>query len=276
MSKGLTLIIDADVLRYQLAFSNTTNIDWDGDGETVEATQPERAKAKLEDWIDETLEKFGATDFILPLSCKEHNFRKDIYADYKANRNGKPKPALWYVLDEFLEETWGDKIVVIPTLEGDDVCGLLGTHPNPKRCPGNRIVLSIDKDMNTLPGIRFYNPNRPDVGTRYISHHEADLFWMKQVLTGDQVDNYPGFPGVGHKTADSILMPVHEAHREDSVEEHLAALWDAVVETYTTRIPRGGKEPLTREDALVQARLARILRHGDYSPKKKEVRLWTP
>lgn len=275
MSKGLTLLIDADVLRYQLAFSNTTNVDWDGDGETVEATQPDRAKAKLEEWLEDLLETFGATDFLLPLSCKKHNFRKDLYPLYKDNRKSKPKPSLWYVLDEFLESTWGDKIITIENLEGDDVLGLLASHPAPRRCPGKRIVVSIDKDLQTIP-CRLFNPNRPDIGTRTISLRDANLFWMKQVLTGDQVDNYPGFPGIGHKGADEILMPIHEEFLDAPEDEHLAALWSSVVETYTTRKPRGGTEPLTVADALTQARLARILRHGDYSPKKKEVRLWTP
>ena len=139
-----------------------------------------------------------------------------------------------------------------------------------------RIVVSIDKDMQTIPGIRLYNPNRPDVGVRPISAHDADLFWMKQVLTGDQVDNYPGFPGIGHKGADELLMPIHEAYRDASVEEHLGALWNTVVTTYTTRIPRGGTEPLSKHDAIRQARLARILRYGDYNPKTKEVKLWKP
>lgn len=30
------LLIDADVLRYYMAFKNTKSIDWDGDGETME------------------------------------------------------------------------------------------------------------------------------------------------------------------------------------------------------------------------------------------------
>ncbi|ALA81410.1 phage exonuclease [Stenotrophomonas maltophilia] len=274
--RGPLLLIDADVLRYQLAFSNTANIDWNGDGNKVEAIQPERAKAKLEDYIDEIVEKFGARDYLLALSCKKHNFRKDIDPTYKLNRASKDKPALWYVLDEFVYDEFGDKIVEIENLEGDDVLGLLASHPNPKRAPGSRIVVSIDKDMQTIPGIRLYNPNRPDVGVRPISAHDADLFWMKQVLTGDQVDNYPGFPGIGHKGADELLMPIHEAYRDASVEEHLGALWNTVVTTYTTRIPRGGTEPLSKHDAIRQARLARILRYGDYNPKTKEVKLWKP
>jgi len=274
--KSPILLIDADVLRYQLAFSNTTKIDWNDDGNTVEALQPERAKAKLEEYLDDLIEKFGARDIVLALSCKQGNFRKEIYPAYKENRKAKPKPALWYVLDDFIEDAFGDKIVDIPQLEGDDVLGLLATHPNPKRAPGNRIVVSIDKDMRTLPGIRLYSPLHPDLGVIEINHHDADLYWMKQALTGDATDNYPGFPGIGHKKADEILMPVHEQFRDASPERHLAALWRRVVETYTTQKPRGGDAPLTEKDALTQARLARIVRHGDYIPREQRVRLWTP
>lgn len=270
-----TLLIDADVLRYQLAFSNTSNIDWNGDGNKVEAIQPERAKVKLDEYIEELLEKFGTEKYVLALSCKKHNFRKDVKSDYKANRGEKPKPALWYILDEFVYQEYADKIVEIENLEGDDVLGLLMTHPRPKRAPGSRIMVSIDKDMQTIPG-RLYNPNKPDLGTRTIGLHDANLFWMKQVLTGDTVDHYTGFPGIGHKLADELLVPVHEAHLDDSPEEHLAALWDTVKRTYTTRIPRGGTAPLTVKDAVIQARLARILRYGDYNPKTKEVKLWKP
>jgi len=275
---GPVLLIDADVLRYQLAFANTTSVDWNGSGDKAEAIQPERAKAGLEDYLGDLIEKFDAHSFVLALSCKQGNFRKELYPAYKENRKTKPKPALWYVLDEFIYNDFRDCLIEAPDLEGDDVLGLLATHPSPKWIPDNRIVVSIDKDMQTLPGIRLYMPNRPDEGVREISPHEADLYWMKQALTGDAVDNYPGFPGIGPAKADEILLPVHAQYREASVSQHLAALWKSVVETYTTRTPRGATDPLTAEDALLQARLARILRHGDWKLRKNKtyVQLWTP
>jgi DNA polymerase I len=267
------ILLDADVLRYQLAYSNSKSIDWDGDGDKVEvAVNPERALDACNEYIEEMVEKFGASDYVLALSCKQHNFRKDILPSYKDNRAAKPKPSLWYVLDVFLYSTFAGKIVERPTLEGDDILGLLATHPSPKRAPGARIVVSIDKDLQTIP-CRLYNPNKPDIGVRSITQHDADLFWMKQVLTGDAVDNYTGIPGVGHKAADELLMPIHEALRDASPEEHLSALWAAVLHTYETKKPRGGDTPLGADAALVQARCARILRHGDYDHKTKEIRL---
>lgn len=267
----LTLLIDADVLRYQLAFKNTKTIKWEAEDDDAEATvsevvNPEKAKTDLGDYIEELLEKFGTRHFLLPLSVNT-NFRKGILPTYKGNRT-KPKPALWNAVDGFLHELYPEKIITREYLEGDDILGLLATMPAPRLCPGKRIVVSIDKDLQTIPG-RLYNPGRPDVGTRTISEHDANLFWMKQVLTGDTVDNYKGCPGIGPKKADEFLMPVHEALLAGDVETHLAALWSCVQMVYESK-------GFTAEDALIQARCARILRHGDYNFKTEEVTLWNP
>ena len=45
--------------------------------------------------------------------------------------------------------------------------------------------------------------------------------------------------------------------------------WQVVVETYASK-------GLTEEEALQQARVARILRHTDYDVEKEEVVLWKP
>jgi len=264
---SLTLLIDADVLRYQLAFSNTKSFQFDDDDSATEITNPEKAKADLEGYIEDLLDTLGATDFLLPLSVST-NFRKGLFPTYKENRAGKPKPSLWYAVDGFLKELWGDKIITREYLEGDDILGLLATHPKPKRAPGRRILVSIDKDMQTIP-CRLYNPQKPDLGTRTISQYDADLFWMKQTLMGDTTDNYPGCRGIGPKRSDEILNPIHEVYLDGDKDEHLGALWIAVVSAFESK-------GFSEEDALTQARLARILRHGDYDFKTNEVKLWKP
>ncbi len=267
----LTLLIDADVLRYQLSFKNTKTVKWEDedDGAEVvvaEVTNTEKAQADLDDYIEELLEKFGTRNFLLPLSVST-NFRKAILPTYKGNRP-KPKPALWNAVDGFLHELYPEKIITREYLEGDDILGLLATMPKPRLCPGKRIIVSIDKDMQTIPG-RLYNPGKPDIGTRTITEHESDLFWMKQVLTGDTVDNYKGCPGIGPKKADELLVPIHELNLSSDPEDHLMALWWAVVTVYKAK-------GLTEDDALIQARCARILRDGDYNFKTEEVKLWNP
>ena len=87
-----------------------------------------------------------------------------------------------------------------------------------------------------------------------ISLEQADRTHLTQALTGDITDGYSGCPGIGPKTAIKVL-------KEGD--------WIEVVAAYE-------KVGLTEEDALIQARVARILRHGEYNKKTKEVKLWTP
>ena len=68
---------------------------------------------------------------------------------------------------------------------------------------------------------------------------------------GDRADNYAGCPGVGDVTARKLL------------EKDCS--WDTVVSAFE-------KVGLSEEDALVQARVARILRNTDY--KGTQVILW--
>lgn len=265
---GLTLIIDADVLRYMLAFQNTKKISFDDDDEgPIEIINAEKARAALEDYVEELMDKFKADDFLLPLSVST-NFRKDLYPAYKANRAGKVRPELWHHVDGWIKELWADKVIEREYLEGDDIIGLLATNPNAKRAPGKKIVVSIDKDMRTL-ACRLHNPNKPELGTITVSQHDADLFWMLQTLMGDPTDNYPGCPGIGPKRADAALLHIHEQFLDADPADHLAALWAAVVAVYESK-------GLTREDAIIQAQLARILRHGDYDFKNSKVNLWEP
>jgi DNA polymerase-1 len=84
-----------------------------------------------------------------------------------------------------------------------------------------------------------------------ITEAEADRTHLIQTLTGDRTDGYPGCPGIGEKRAEAIAD----------------GGWSAVVESYE-------KAGLGEEYALTQARMAYILRHGDY--KRGTVRLWTP
>ena len=82
---------------------------------------------------------------------------------------------------------------------------------------------------------------------------------MYQTLIGDTVDGYYGCKGIGDKTAKKILGNIGE--------NSLTEMWKKVVETF---IAKG----FTEDDALLNARMARILHSEDYDFKKKEVKLW--
>ena len=91
---------------------------------------------------------------------------------------------------------------------------------------------------------------------------------MVQTLTGDQTDGYKGCPAVGSVTAAKILQKAIDEGTPWANEEDLMRLyWKHVVMAYI-------KAGLNEEVAIQQARLARILRHGEYENGK--VQLWNP
>ena len=89
-----------------------------------------------------------------------------------------------------------------------------------------------------------------------ISEEEGAKWHLIQTMAGDNTDGYAGVPGIGVKKAEKIF-------------EEKGYTWQAVVETFV-------EKELTEEDALVNARLARILQTSDYDHKTKEPILWTP
>jgi DNA polymerase-1 len=152
-----------------------------------------------------------------------------------------------------------------PRLEGDDVMGLLMTGTQGH----NYVGITSDKDIYTLPGTAMRLNH--DKTFRKSSVLQADKFWMTQTITGDPVDGYKGAPGAGIKAADKALAE----------KSSLRSMWDAVLHVYADQFDhkRWGKDFVTKrayDEALMNARCARILRHGDYDHKTGEVKLWTP
>lgn len=246
--KPLTLLIDADIVVYRAAEVHQRVVDW-GDGVVSVSTDPiEEAILTMQHEVDEYMTHLHATRLVWCLS-DDTNFRKTILPTYKANR--KVKPVLVAPLKEWVKAN--TKCYVKPTLEGDDVMGILATHP--RLLPGPKLIVSIDKDMKTIPAT-IYNPGHDTLTV--VSPEEADYWHMFQTLVGDPTDNFKGCPGIGKVRAAAIL---------DDMKFDTS--WQCVVSAF-------GAKGLTEEDALVQARVARILRHTDYDYKLKEPILWQP
>ena len=92
-----------------------------------------------------------------------------------------------------------------------------------------------------------------------ITRKKADRHWMIQTLTGDRADNIEGLVGVGPVSAEKILGDT----------QSLDDMWNKVVEAYK-------KKKKTYADAVMTARLTRILRDGEYDHTSGEVKLWEP
>ena len=232
------LLIDGDIIAYKAAASAETPIDW-GDGLWTLHSFEDDVAVRLDDQIDKLVDEAPVQDCIVALSDKE-NYRKELAPYYKANRGKTRKPMLLQWAREYLASKYNT--VIYRRLEADDVLGILGTA-NP-----DTIVWSEDKDLLTVPTKHWIDG---EVVT--ITEEEANYNFFYQTLVGDATDNYAGCPTVGPKTAHKLLAN--------------GATWDVVVDAYKSK-------GLSEEVALENARLARILRDGEYDTDTAKVTLW--
>ena len=239
--------IDADILIHRaLAF---TEDEFDGERMNDWRSAVANFDALLDRWLRD-LGEFS--DYYLVVSPEE-NFRKKLYPDYKANRKDiVPHPAY----RDLKEAVKGYQAAITEEgIEADDLIGLMVTSTP------NSIAVSADKDFATIPCKLFIplSHGKEHGSWHEFSEDEANVNWMRQTLTGDTIDNYKGVPGIGPVKAAKIVPG------------------PAPVETLWSQVEAAFKaNGMTSEDALTMARLARILRHGDYDFEKKEVKLWIP
>jgi len=243
-----TILVDGDVIAYQVTTSVETAIDWGDDMWTLHADFKE-AKNKVDISLSNLMDTLDGVEMFITLSGSK-NFRKEILPTYKSHRKKTRKPVIYPEIKQYMRDTY--KVYEFDRLEGDDVLGLLATGS--KKLKADPVVVSIDKDLKTIPG-QYYNPDKPEEGIKKITVEEADYNHLYQTLMGDTTDGYSGCPGIGPKSAAKLLD-------ED-------CSWDTVMKAYN-------KKGISEEEALIQAQVARILRHKEFNLKTKEINLWKP
>ena len=153
-------------------------------------------------------------------------FRNDIFADYKANRSETPeaiKIAVPYI--QKLLKALHIPIIELEGYEADDIIGTLAKQAEKESF--EVFMVTPDKDFAQLVSedIFMYRPARmgngieiwgiPEVQEKFeITHPEQVIDYLG--MMGDAVDNIPGLPGVGDKTAKKFLA------QYGSMEELLA------------------------------------------------------
>lgn len=238
-----TLLIDADLYLFTAAIASEEETDW-GDDVWSLRSDLKVAKKIFTTQMEKFSRLFDSPSIFLCLSDSE-NFRKSVYAPYKSNRKKTRKPVGYKALVEWAKETWPYHIQ--GGLEGDDVMGILGSNPDL-----NTVIISDDKDMKTIPG-RLCRPTSDEV--MEITKDEAEAAFLTQVLSGDSTDGYPGLKGIGPVSARKIL-----GNRPD---------WGLVERAFL-------KANHTVDEALAQARCARILRQADWDQEAETIKLWVP
>lgn len=253
------LLIDADVLAYEAASSCEKATEWEPGYWTWHCDFNEVVE-KFDSLVKDIVGTLKGTP-VFCLTDSDGNFRKSILPTYKGSRAKVKKPLVLKPFKEFLINE--RKAYFRPGLEGDDCMGILSTRSNPNG--EERIIVSVDKDMKSIPGFvcRWPIETKPV----FIEPAEADYWHLFQTLTGDATDGYSGCPGTGPKGAEKVLAPFAVDGKHSHMD--VPAAWTAIVEAFE-------KAKLGETEALVQARVARILRASDYDFKQKAPILWTP
>ena len=237
----MKILCDADFIVYKACAAAESEVDFGNDVILVTSNFSDAYNASKRE-ITKIGNKLGTFSSIILFFSDSINFRKKILPEYKGHRNRK-KPCGYKRVINALKEEY--KVIIKPGLEADDSMGIYAT-----KYPGN-IIASPDKDMRQIPG-RLYNFDE----TFTITPEQGAKWHLTQSMSGDQTDGYSGIPGIGVKRAEALF-------------KEKGCSWKTVVKAFE-------ENGLTEEDALVNARLARILTADDYDFKKKEPILWSP
>jgi len=276
-AKPIALLFDGDIFAFQACAAAEKPVDW-GNGIWTLHTDINAAKAKAVNNMEEIFEDLGASVAIFAVTDKQ-NWRYDVLPTYKQNRVATRKPMCLNEVKDYLKSEY--VYAMEPGMEADDVMGILSTDS--EYLPGyQKIIVSIDKDMQTIPGW-LYNPSK-DPYPRYITEQEANHYHLTQSISGDVTDGYNGANGFGTVTADALLLDGlrHEPYdhtfksgaRKGETETRWKKVespspWDTVLSCYA-------KAGQTQTDALQNAQVARICRVEDYDKKNQKVIPWTP
>jgi DNA polymerase-1 len=244
----MTLLIDADWLIYNSCCACEEDTRWTEHEHTLHSDERD-----IMNLIDSRIDVFktiaGDKHDIVMCFTSYPTFRHEIFPEYKIHRIGKRKPLALRSVINNCKKIYD--CVSYPNLEGDDVLGLLATNGQYK----NPIIVSVDKDMRTIPCKLIAAEE-----VEHITEKKANRHWFEMSIAGDSTDGIVGVKGTGMVTATKLL-----ADTPDTID----ALWSKVAETYT-------KKGYTLADAILNARLTRILREGDYDYNTGTVKLWNP
>lgn len=150
------------------------------------------------------------THFAVIFDYSAKTFRNELYAEYKANRSAPPED----LIPQFGLIRQATRAFDLPCIEmeGYEADDLIATYARLAcEAGGDTTIVSSDKDLMQLvgPSVSMYDPmkdreiNIPEVVEKWGVPPEKmiDL----QALTGDSIDNVPGVPGIGPKTAALLL-----------------------------------------------------------------------
>lgn len=157
------------------------------------------------------LRQYNPSHMAVVFDAKGPTFRNEMYSDYKANRPPMPDDLRSQIEPiHQIVRAMGLPLLCISGVEADDVIGTLARQAS---AAGRHTLISTgDKDMAQLVDghVTLINTmtntllDPESVVTKFGVGPEAIIDYL--ALMGDKVDNIPGLPGVGEKTAAALLQ----------------------------------------------------------------------
>jgi DNA polymerase-1 len=175
--------------------------------------QPTGAVKGVINMLRRLIKDYPRSQIAVIFDAKGKTFRDDMFAQYKANRPSMPddlRPQVQPILD--IVEAMGLPLLVVEGVEADDVIGTLARQATEQK---KDVVISTgDKDMAQLVNEHVTLVNTmtetlldiPGVTEKYGFGPELMIDYL--ALMGDKVDNIPGVPGVGEKTAQGLIQGI--------------------------------------------------------------------
>ena len=150
------------------------------------------------------------THFAVIFDYSSKTFRNALYPEYKANRSEPPED----LVPQFGLIRHATRAFDLPCIEmeGYEADDLIATYARLAcEAGGDTTIISSDKDLMQLVGetVSMYDPMKdreirvPEVVEKW-GVPPAKMVDL-QALTGDSIDNVPGVPGIGAKTAAQLL-----------------------------------------------------------------------
>ena len=175
------------------------------------------------------MRQFASDRMAVVFDAKGKTFRDDMYPEYKANRPPMPDDLRCQIepLHNVIR-AMGLPLICVPGVEADDVIGTLAHQASQNGVPV--LISTGDKDMaqlvddnvtliNTMTNVVL---DREGVIEKFGIPPELIIDYL--ALMGDKVDNIPGVPGVGDKTATALLQGIGSLEKIYQNLDDIAAL----------------------------------------------------
>ena len=156
------------------------------------------------------IRQYNPTHMAVIFDAKGKTFRDDIYEEYKANRPPMPEELRSQIEPlHTIIKAMGLPVIVESGVEADDVIGTLACRATEHGI--DTLISTGDKDMAQLvnENVTLINTmtnqimDIEGVNTKFGIPPELVIDFL--ALKGDKVDNIPGVPGVGDKSAQALL-----------------------------------------------------------------------